>query len=225
MTTRICKLSLRLMCIGMTCFSCLLGGLCYCGRDQKCAEDIVIKHRGFVAYEYEHMGCLRNYVPDSICGRLCMVSIFGSPLSENELHIVCTLSHLKHLSLCDDTVINDPITEIAMWPKLETLLLSNNAAISDRTFPDKLICPELEVLWVDHTSIGDRGIQWLRHSKRLRRVDLSATKVSAEGVLRALGNLPALERINLTDTPVCNEDLEMLRARMPKVLIEGGDTS
>ena len=216
-----CNISLRAAYIVVTLICIALGMVSYSSHQQKSVERTIRIHGGYVLYDFKGpiAKAIRDYIPAYICGRLNTVSVDRGALTTQDVKNIASLPHLQHLSLRFGAISDQHLNAITISPTVETLILSHNV-ISDRSLRDHPNMPNLEILYIDHTLVGDDGIQWLSQSKKVRIVDVSGTKVSARGVLALLRNMPVLERLNICDTCLSEEDLGRLRMAMPNVLIE-----
>jgi RNA polymerase sigma factor (sigma-70 family) len=73
------------------------------------------------------------------------------------------------------------------------------------------VFPNLQVLYLHHTSIGDAGIANLRHLKSLTTLDLFDTRVTDAGMEHLAEWMPHLEWLELSDTHVTDAGLRFLK--------------
>ena len=74
---------------------------------------------------------------------------------------------------------------------------------------------------LNHTTIGDAGIESLLSLRGLERLELRGTAITEKGV-RLLGELESLRSLDLRETRVTQAEVASLQARRPqlKVLVD-----
>lgn len=135
---------------------------------------------------------------------LARLRLSGTPVGDDAL-ARCMALEVQHLDLARTGITDRPFLCCieAAWGQLQSLDLGGNC-ITDRTLrvlagldapqwpgeispgvqppAPRLVLPALEDLGLGDTAVTDAGLAALRGFKRLRRVDLRGTKVTAEAV-------------------------------------------
>lgn len=181
----------------------------------------------------ESLGVLREF------DYLEEVQVYGEGITDGALENLQPLSTLRKLTIADAPVTDRGIALIGELQHLERLWLSN-VAITDRglrwldglgnlrdlsvsdlehgkagnirgnglgDFPN---LPSLENLRLEKVPIEDEALQYIVRYKRLRRLDLSHTKIRGPGIPYLVG-LPDLRSVILTGCPVSDEAVVYLK--------------
>jgi hypothetical protein len=126
-------------------------------------------------------------------------------LKEMAANEVLDLSHVS-------AIASDQLAAIAGMPNLRILLLSG-VPVQDAQIAAMLRsgCYKLRSLYLDHTPIGDAGLEALRSCSELSLLSLNDTAVGGSGLMH-LRRLPELRTLSLVNTNVSAGDVEALSA-------------
>ena len=106
------------------------------------------------------------------------------------------------------------------WPDISTLDLSGSA-INDPLVAHLKNLPNLRLLFLAHTDLTDRALPHLAKLSSVSYIDLSGTRITADGLARA--DLQQLTELGLDVGQFSADDLQRLKQALPnaKLLIGG----
>jgi hypothetical protein len=134
---------------------------------------------------------------------------WDADLTDDDLKLLAQLRRLKSLEFMQERVLSDAgLVHLAESPRLTTLVFSQ-VDISDASFSTIARLPRLERLYIHQSRVTGSGLPELKQAKHLRFLDLGIETAPATG-LDALGQLEALEELQLAGMGVRNESLRQL---------------
>ncbi len=136
--------------------------------------------RSVVLYAMRLNGSGLRYLKDEPLENL---SVAESKIEDAHLHNIGALKQLRKLDL-SYTWISDPgLATIATLPRLMTLGLAGCTKLTSKSIDS--ICrfaPELAVLDISYTPVGEAGYEKLRGLKKLRSLDISLSDLTDQSV-------------------------------------------
>ncbi len=107
---------------------------------------------------------------------------------------------LRHLTLNRLTGLQHAeLRPLRQLHSLQTLMLSDCPGLTDAAVSDLLAIPELKELFVVRTNITESGLLKLASSKKLQKLGVSPTQLSAAGAKQLKLTLPKLEIVYSKD--------------------------
>jgi hypothetical protein len=128
-------------------------------------------------------------------------------ITDGELQTFRECATLECLFLDDNPISGGELAQLQRLPSLKMLSLSG-CPITDESLAQLAGCP-LDSLWLNCTTIGDRGLSAMKCLPDLTYLTLNGTKVTDAG-LRSLIEHPKLETVYLRDTKISDEGVVWL---------------
>lgn len=113
--------------------------------------------------------------------------------SNAELRVLPQFEDLRYVTISYTDLRRPGVVYLSQVVNLTTLDMTNCTHIHDDDFDPLSAASHLEVLVLRMTGITDASIPLLIGLRKLKRVDLSYTKVTAEGIARLRRERPELE--------------------------------
>lgn len=139
-------------------------------------------------------------------GELTELSLWGSPVSDDELVHVSCLKNLRFLNLSGTKVTDVGLAKLKELTSLEELVLG---ATFDRGGGEMSFLNGRRYKRVPGITLTDHGLVHLRHLGSLRSLNLRATGVSDLG-LASLARMSRLAHLNLVETQITDSGLRHL---------------
>lgn len=135
-------------------------------------------------------------------------SIFGSSSSNGQgLGRLRSVPQLRRLTFYEAEFDDAEMSELGRLSQVQCLSLSKCPQITDRGFRELSRLTDLSVLELDDLpGLTDEGLSALAHLKSLTRLSLRALRTRG-ATFRLLTDLPKLEDISISDTPISDEAL------------------
>ena len=147
------------------------------------------------------------------------LQLVGDEVLDKHLKAIGHLKDLKKLILNDVAITDEGLKHIAEFASLEELQLPS-AKIGDAGVAHLAKLEHLRVLNLMYTDISDSSVQSLLKLNRLENLDVSFTKVS-QLTVSSLKKLPSLKSISLRFSEVDDEQVELIRKELPKLVVNG----
>mgnify|MGYP003734901189 CR=1 FL=1 len=149
------------------------------------------------------------------------LSLWGTPVSDDDMVYIESLKHLKFLNLSGTNVTDEGLARLASISSLDELVLGdtfyydglgdlslNNSRnykrvpgirVTDRGLSKIKVLPNLRVLNLRGTAVSDTGLAQFIDMRSLRRINLVETSITDQGFAHLYRHLQ-LEEIELVDT-------------------------
>ena len=135
---------------------------------------------------------LRQWLGDDYVDRIASVAFMGKPIDLEHLRIAGKLSHLRELSIQDQTQLGDEVIAEVKHLKLKTLCLWRTQVtdVGLRDLANSPISQTLTGLGLSGTRVTDAGLEHVAKLKGLTILELEDTKVSDAAVTKLSKQLP-----------------------------------
>lgn len=152
-------------------------------------------------------------------GKLRWLSLYGCQLSDRQLDAVAQITSIQSLYV-DGHVSRSVCSWIARLPDLTALGLSH-AALESEGIRELANCRQLKWLDISGTAVDDSTIASVGSIKSLTTVNISRTRLTADGVM-ALLVLPDLDAVTAFETSASHDALmkfgELYRSKWRRVV-------
>lgn len=118
-----------------------------------------------------------------------------SGVTDRGLAEISGCKELRRLVIPESTVTDAGMASIAKLTRLEYLDVSANEKIGDRSMLAVRKLERLEFLFLNRTSIGDRGLEQLKPLEGLRSLNVALTKVTDDAAMKFVDEMPNLRAV------------------------------
>jgi len=173
---------------------------------------------------------------------LMMTTPSISQRMDEAMPLVANFKYLTHLEATNCNLTDEHVKTIARLKRINSLVLSGTQ-IGDEAVKQLVSLKRLDTLYVDNTNITASAMDVIGEIAKLKIVDISDTPAASNlaplaklkdlewllvnnlalnrQAIELLSKLPKLGRISIAGCSIASEDLAMLKAAKPGLVIDG----